>query len=188
MLEHLILGMLTIKPMTGYEIKKAMQNSTAFFSNVSDGSLYPALNRCEASGLVVARELVENGRFKKIYEITHEGNEVFSLWLKAPLKPFIFKYEMLIRLFFAHNLAPDELREIISQHIEQLQELNSSLQAIEKKQAKKVDNFQLTTLHFGQDFYQFLINWYEKLEQDLYPDEKGSGLAKADQATKDKDK
>lgn len=186
MLEHLILGMLTIQPMTGYELKKAMQNSTAFFSNVSDGSLYPALNRCETNGLVSSLERVENGRFKKAYEITAEGREVFSAWLKAPLKPFIFRYEMLIRLFFAQNLAPDELREIISQHIDQLQELNSSLQAIEKKQAKKVDDFQLATLHFGQDLYQFLINWYGKLGEDLYPDEKGSGLTKAHQASKDK--
>lgn len=174
MLEQLILGMLTIQPMTGYEIKKAMMNSTAFFSNVSDGSLYPALNRCEANGLVCSLERVENGRFKKVYEITAEGREVFSAWLKAPLKPFVFRYEMLIRLFFARNLSPDELHDIIGQHINQLRQLNASLQAIEKKQVKNTDDFQLTTLHFGQDFYQFLISWYEKFEHNLSSSKKGS--------------
>ena len=174
MLEQLILGMLTIQPMTGYEIKKTMINSTAFFSNVSDGSLYPALNRCEANGLVCSMEQVENGRFKKVYEITAAGREVFSAWLKTPLKPFVFRYEMLIRLFFARNLSPHELRDVIGQHLDQLRELNGSLHEIEQKPVKNADHFQLTTLHFGQDFFQFLINWYEKLEPTLSPAEKGS--------------
>jgi hypothetical protein len=36
--------------MTGYESKKPCKTAPPFRSNVSDGSLYPALNRCEASG------------------------------------------------------------------------------------------------------------------------------------------
>ncbi len=162
MLEYLILGSLTINDMSGYEIKKLMSNSTAFFSNISDGSLYPTLNRCEKNGLVRGKELVENGRYKKIYEITDEGRKVFTDWLQAPLKPFMFRYEILIRMFFARNLSRADFLSLIDQHIQQLTDLNEQLQNIEKKQAKHIDEFQLATLHFGRDFYDFLITWYEK--------------------------
>ncbi len=166
MLEYLILGSLTINNMSGYEIKKLMGNSTAFFSNISDGSLYPTLNRCEKNGLITAQEVVTNGRYKKVYAITDEGRKVFADWLETPLKPFMFRYEMLIRMFFARNLAPENLNELIKQHIEQLTDLSEQLQNIEDKHGQSSDDFQLATLHFGRDFYAFLINWYEKYLQE----------------------
>lgn len=79
MLDYLILGSLTIHEMSGYEIKKLMSNSTAFFSNVSDGSLYPALKRCEESGLIRSKELVENGRYKKSTKSLPKGVRFFGL-------------------------------------------------------------------------------------------------------------
>lgn len=164
MLEFLILGSLTIHEMSGYEIKKLMSNSTAFFSNVSDGSLYPALRRCEENGLVRSKELVENGRFKKVYEITPEGRQVFLDWLERPLKPFNIRYEMLIRLFFASNLTQDKLFQIIDQHIQQLEELKQNLDTIAAGPAKNVDPCQKATLRFGQDFYQYLMDWFIDLK------------------------
>ncbi|MGI5879853.1 MAG: PadR family transcriptional regulator [Syntrophomonadaceae bacterium] len=167
MLEFIILGSLTLGDMSGYEIKKIMSNSTAFFSNVSDGSIYPTLKRCEDNGLVCSRELVENGRFKKVYEITEEGRRVFLEWMQTPLKPFIFRYEMLIRIFFAQNISDSELIKLIDRHLAQIMELDSRLQEIEMGPARNVDAFQKTTLRFGRDFYAFLIQWYEQWKYEL---------------------
>lgn len=155
--------------MSGYEIKKLMSNSTAFFSNsnISDGSLYPALKRCEEAGLIRSKELVENGRFKKVYEITPEGYQVFLDWLERPLQPFKFRYEMLIRLFFARNLSQDKLFKIIDQHIQQLEELKQSLDDIAAGPGKNVDTCQKATLRFGQDFYQYLMDWFRDLKSEL---------------------
>lgn len=167
MIEYIILGSLTMQEMTGYEIKKLMSNSTAFFSNVSDGSLYPALKRAEDTGLVRSKELVENGRFKKVYEITEEGRKVFVDWLREPLKPFAFRYEMLIRIFFSRNLAAENLIGLIDQHLDQLNELDQTLALIETGPAQKSDHFQKTTLRFGRDFYAFLTHWYEEYKKEL---------------------
>lgn len=167
MLEFLILGSLTIKEMSGYEIKKLMSNSTAFFSNVSDGSLYPTLKRCEETGLVRSKELVKNGRYKKVYEITDEGRQVFLDWLEEPLKPFGFRYEMLIRIFFARNLPNDRLILLIDQHLSQLNDLSQIMERIEAGPARNVDSFQKATLHFGRDFYGFLIDWYTRYNNEL---------------------
>ncbi len=54
MLELAILGLLEGEELHGYEIRKRLRDELGFLSNVSFGSLYPALSRLERSGAVVA--------------------------------------------------------------------------------------------------------------------------------------
>lgn len=56
MLELAILGLLEDQAMHGYEIRKRLRDELGQVSNVSFGSLYPALSRLERSGAVQATE------------------------------------------------------------------------------------------------------------------------------------
>src|SRR5260221_14788803 len=69
--KYTILGMLTIAPMSGYEIKKAIQRSTAFFWSESEGQIYPALAQCLEKGWVTcqAASSKTSSREKKTYKI-----------------------------------------------------------------------------------------------------------------------
>ncbi|HLX88161.1 MAG TPA: PadR family transcriptional regulator [Acidimicrobiales bacterium] len=53
MLELAILGLLGEQELHGYEIRRRVRDELGVFSNVSFGSLYPALSRLERSGAVV---------------------------------------------------------------------------------------------------------------------------------------
>jgi len=55
-LELAILGLLKERPMHGYEIRKSLREDFGVLSNLSFGSLYPALARLEAAGAVSALE------------------------------------------------------------------------------------------------------------------------------------
>ena len=55
-LELAILGLLEDQQMHGYEIRRRLRDELGVFSNVSFGSLYPALSRLERSGAVEAAE------------------------------------------------------------------------------------------------------------------------------------
>ncbi|NLJ72549.1 MAG: PadR family transcriptional regulator [Syntrophomonadaceae bacterium] len=163
MIDYIILGSLTIRNMSGYEIRKLMSYSTAFFSNVSFGSIYPALNKLEKNGLVVVKEVVDTGRYKKIYEITEEGRSLFQDMMAEPLRPFNFRYEILIRIFFAQNLSNQQLLTLINEHLTQLSDLASDLKEIGQSHMKGANNYQKYALQFGHDFYDFLIKWYQDL-------------------------
>ena len=52
MLELAILGLLEDQALHGYEIRKRLRDELGLFSNVSFGSLYPALSRLERRGAV----------------------------------------------------------------------------------------------------------------------------------------
>jgi DNA-binding PadR family transcriptional regulator len=56
MLELAILGLLEDQELHGYEIRKRLRDELGLFSNISFGSLYPALSRLERAGAVEAVE------------------------------------------------------------------------------------------------------------------------------------
>jgi len=56
-LELAILGLLEDQELHGYEIRKRLRDELGLFSNISFGSLYPALSRLERAGAVQAIEL-----------------------------------------------------------------------------------------------------------------------------------
>jgi PadR family transcriptional regulator, regulatory protein AphA len=50
--KYAILGMLSLRPMSGYDTRKTVQESIRFFWSESYGQIYPALKRLEAQKLV----------------------------------------------------------------------------------------------------------------------------------------
>jgi PadR family transcriptional regulator AphA len=51
-----LLGVLSLRPMSGYEIRQFMERSTSNFWSESFGQIYPALKRMLAEGLVEVQE------------------------------------------------------------------------------------------------------------------------------------
>ena len=99
-----MLGMLKLRPMTGYEIKQAYQKGPANFMPISFGQIYPALAKLEKEKLV--RQDKQSGSRGSIrYFITGKGEEALGSWLSSPGDPANHR-ELLLRLFFA---APAEL-------------------------------------------------------------------------------
>ncbi|HEY2562098.1 MAG TPA: PadR family transcriptional regulator [Acidimicrobiales bacterium] len=56
MLDLAILGLLQEHELHGYEIRKRLRDELGLFSNISFGSLYPALAKLEAAGAVIGTE------------------------------------------------------------------------------------------------------------------------------------
>ena len=52
MVDYLVLGLLMYRPLTMYDIKKAMEKSTHHFFSASFGSLHPALKKLDEKGWV----------------------------------------------------------------------------------------------------------------------------------------
>lgn len=61
--------------MYGYEITKAVRESSAGKLNITEGALYPALHRLEAAGVVVTESRKVDGRIRKYYLLTTHGKQ-----------------------------------------------------------------------------------------------------------------
>ncbi len=116
---------------TGYEIRKSStEGDYAYFVAASFGSIYPALTRLEAEGLVTSRIEQQRGRpAKKIYAITPLGRETFHASLFNKLDKDVFRSEFLLFARFVPQLPASLVRARIE---ERLDMLDAELEQIQK--------------------------------------------------------
>ena len=75
-LDLLVLQTLLLQPLHGYGIGQRIEQTSGGVFKVTLGSLYPALQRLERSGLVLAEwKTSENGRRARYYRLTPLGRE-----------------------------------------------------------------------------------------------------------------
>lgn len=160
MTEYILLGFLMEKDMTGYDMKQHMSFSTSYFVDASFGSIYPSLKRLETKGLVELKESTENGKLKKIYSINEQGKAEFLRWLATPIA--VSRTDIsspLAKIFFFRYLPREQATQLIEQCINDLACYKKSLLELKGKVEHKADPFELCTLNFGLDCYDFAINW-----------------------------
>jgi DNA-binding PadR family transcriptional regulator len=128
----LCLSILYEEEATGYEIRKrCVEGECSYFVEASYGSIYPALSKLEAEGLVTSRREQQPGKpAKKIYAITDVGRQAFISSLFERLGEDQYRSEFLLFARFVSELpaALVELRvreriQMIDDQIAELDEL-----------------------------------------------------------------
>ena len=112
-LKHILLGFLSYGPLTGYDLKKHMDNSTQFFWHAKLSQIYPTLKELAEQELVKAEVIPQEGKpDKKIYFITEVGRAMFMDWLAESIKELPkTKEPALLKLFFSGALDKEVLLE-----------------------------------------------------------------------------
>ena len=132
---YAILGMLSIAPMSGYEIRQTMQQSTANFWSESDGQLYPTLAKLTTLGFVSCKADKASVREKKVYHITTKGITELKNWLAQKSETHIIRSEFMLKLFFGANVSPEISLEHIQAHRYQTKTMLSQLAETKKQLA-----------------------------------------------------
>jgi len=174
-MEYVLLGLLALRAMSIYEIKKALERGITLFYSASFGSINAAIDRLLAKGWIEGEEKVEHGRNKKVFHLTAAGREAFGEWLVSEIEEEKVKDPALTRLYFL-GLAPAEERiRTLEAHVQRLRQLLGQLDSLHQQTAsldiapelQTIAKFQMLTLQYGREFYAFNIRWYENLLADL---------------------
>jgi DNA-binding PadR family transcriptional regulator len=72
-LDVLLLAALEGGPRHGYAVKEALRDGSAGRFDLPTGTVYPALHRLEASGLITGSWSVVDGRRRRTYRLTAAG-------------------------------------------------------------------------------------------------------------------
>jgi PadR family transcriptional regulator PadR len=79
-LDLLVLKMLALNSMNGWDISQRLKHISKDALQVSDGSLYPALHKLEQEGWITAEwRPSENNRRAKFYSLTRAGKKQLQL-------------------------------------------------------------------------------------------------------------
>lgn len=114
----LCLGVLTLREMTGYEIKKHFEQSFAHFFVAGYGSIYPALSELTRVGMVNCQDVAQTKRpDKKVYSITNAGRAQLAAALAQTTPRHKVRSEFLVLMYFAHLMTPERLAEVLDERV-----------------------------------------------------------------------
>ncbi|MFF1831196.1 PadR family transcriptional regulator [Paenarthrobacter sp. NPDC058040] len=86
-LRYALLALLSVEPMTGYDLAKRFESSVAYVWHAPDSQIYPELRRMEKAGLLSATEVPWGQRGKKTqYQIAAKGRQAFQDWMIEPVE------------------------------------------------------------------------------------------------------
>jgi len=175
-LEFILLGLLALRPSTGYDLKKTMDISVRYISPVALSQIYPTLKRMAQDGLVEFLQVERSGKTDlKIYSITNAGEGLFRKWLAEPLKPDPYRFDTFaLRFYFSSLLEKstllDHIRTELTYRKVQLiatRKLNENtlgdlkpIQAIDMDKTVKI--WQMYH-EYGLQFLETYTNWLERI-------------------------
>ena len=77
-LDLLLLAALDERPAHGYAIAEILRTRSDGAFDLPEGTIYPALHRLEEAGLLGSRWSEQNGRRRRVYELTPKGIEALA--------------------------------------------------------------------------------------------------------------
>ncbi len=166
--KYAVLGLLSMGPMSGYDIKKKVEATLRYFWNESYGQIYPILKRLVADGLATQSVEEQSGKpDRHIYTLTSRGRQELQQWLSESAEPQVERIEILLKLSFGQQLPiPDNIQHV--QHFRESQrKLYQELQALEKQmRLDHPDNpnlpYWLAAVSYGLHTKQALIHWCDE--------------------------
>ena len=163
--EAALLGLLSLRPMSGYDIRKTTRESIGHFWSESYGQIYPTLGRLERRGLV--RRLATRGRGRRVrqlYALTPRGQHALEQWLALAPHHRPFRSELLLKLFFGRrlprNVAAGHVREFLARQETFLRVYDAVERQLRAEHARHPDlPFWLMTLSYGRHMARVLRDW-----------------------------
>ncbi len=122
-LRHAMMGFLSFQPMSGYELKKAFDNSVQHFWPADQSQIYRTLKQLRADGLIDMEVIPREDQLDiKQYTITKMGRAELETWLATPQPPADDRDPFLVQLYFAFMISDEQARHVLQTHIDQVDE------------------------------------------------------------------
>jgi DNA-binding PadR family transcriptional regulator len=145
--EHVLLGLICLSPSSGYDLKRIFATTPMGLYQPSSGTLYPALRRLEAKGLVQAPDgVAPTARPRRVYEATPTGRTAHLDWLRTPVEPATASRDLGLHLMrfvmMEHMVSREEVLGF-------LRELRDALAALTAGLERYTATARFTELHPG---------------------------------------
>ncbi|WFR60051.1 PadR family transcriptional regulator [Anaerocolumna sp. AGMB13025] len=165
---YAILGVLSVMPGSGYDIKKFCDQSISHFWNENFGHIYPVLAQLEKEGLIEQENKEADDR-RKVYGITEQGRKEFYNWMIQPVEYQPVRSELLLKLFYGNFIETDKIIKLLTEVKERKQDELKEYKAIEdsyknneKAREQPYYPYFLAPLRHGISSAQATIRWCEE--------------------------
>jgi PadR family transcriptional regulator AphA len=168
-----LLGLLSLGPMSGYDIRQLIPRSIGHFWSESYGQIYPGLKRLATAGLVEKK--TERGKGtpdRHLYSLTPTGREQLRKWLKLPVADEVPRNELLLKLFFGAHVSAEVNREHVTAYLQLHEQKLKTYVAMAKALRKDEANdpqlpHWLMTLSMGRHNSAAMVKWCRETLKEL---------------------
>ena len=166
--KYAILGVLNLKPCSGYDIKKFCDASITHFWNENYGHIYPVLKQLESDGWVTKNiETTEGKPPRNVYSITENGKNELVQWLMQEPEMPQHRYEFLLKMFFSNEIPFEKVIERLQNSEEYCKGILDVYREIQEKMMKHADEsgiesrfpYQYATLRYGILNVEASLKW-----------------------------
>lgn len=165
---YALMGILSVCPGSGYDIKRFMEHSTSNFWSESYGQIYPMLKKLVDEGLTISHAEKQVGKPERyIYTLTDRGREDLQRWLVEPVEAAPERNELLLKLLFGQQVSISDNIEHVRRYRQLNVELLEKYQGIEaylKDKCKEHPDqiYSLITVRYGILRCQALLAWCDE--------------------------
>lgn len=122
-LKHAILGFLSYRPLSGYDLKKAFDRSVRHFWPANQSQIYRTLAELEEEHFVNKQIIEREERLDmKIYQITEQGLEELHNWLASPLPERDDREAFLIQVYFSGQLDDEKTLNLFRLKLKEMED------------------------------------------------------------------
>jgi DNA-binding PadR family transcriptional regulator len=153
-LSHALLGFLNYAPMTGYDLKKILDDSINFFWSAHTSQIYRELKALEKEGYIVSEvKPSEKGPERREYRITESGVSHLKKWLAEGHTDENMRNEFMVWTLFSSNISIDELHVHMEKKLKEYQKEYEMLKSVGGRIQEYVKMFGRE----GEDFYWKIV-------------------------------
>jgi len=152
-----ILGLLTRKPMSGWELHAAFESSIGQFWSITRSQIYREIRTLAAGGLI---EVGATGpRERRVCTITSPGCETFRSWIAAMPGDELIRFPLLLTTFFGDVVPRESLRDACTEHRDRHAERLAAYEGQLAVVAAEAP-FAALTLEFGIAYERTVLAWF----------------------------
>lgn len=169
-LARIILGLLAIAPMTGYDLKRHFDSTVGHFWAADKAQIYRTLAQLVADGFAEVETVAGEGApDRQEHRITAAGRAALAAWLASPPERHVERDPFLARVFFGDGLDDDGLRALFERRralaqtrLAGFEQLRAEIEAPDRG-----TRLRLATLDHGIAQLRAELTWLDTVETEI---------------------
>jgi DNA-binding PadR family transcriptional regulator len=166
-LKFALLGMIALRPASGYDLKRMIDRSIYFIWNVTGPQIYSTLRTLREDGHISSESVPQKGKpDKHIHTITAKGRTALQDFMNEPIRASVTRDEVLLRIFFGNFASEKVIMRELGSYLDRIRHERAYMEAtkarIEAHPGPKHEarRFQLLSLRLK-------VAQYRVMEQEL---------------------
>lgn len=166
-----ILGLIDMRPQSGYDLKRVFETTPMGNFSSSPGAIYPALKSLEKQSWITGTpENTDSMRPRLVYSITGPGEDVLTVELKKPVthEDLIWHFDLvMLRFAFIERLGHEEALRFLGEFRSEAATYVGYLEGLRESIRDQMSPCGLLALEHGIQGSAGNVRWAEKAIKEL---------------------